>query len=87
MAKGKRSKEAPAPDGMEAAFQLWGKGNVAGARKVAAGVLAFEPGDAGRSEAEELLKATVPDHRTRLVAFGSLLLLGLVLVVLKLLGA
>ncbi len=87
MAKGKRNREASAPDGMEAAFQLWGKGNVAAARKVAAGVLASEPSATGRTEAEEVLKATVPDQRTRLVAFGSLLLLGLVLVVLKLLGA
>jgi hypothetical protein len=86
MAKTKRAREAHASSGMEAAFRLWGKGNVLGARRAAARVLEGEPNAAERAEAEELLQATFPDRRTRLVAFGAVLLLGLILVTLKFLG-
>jgi hypothetical protein len=87
MAKARRAKETHAQSDVETAFQLWGKGNVAGARRIARRILESEGSASERAQAEELLKATSPDRRTRLVAFGSLLLLGLVLVVLKLLGA
>jgi hypothetical protein len=87
MAKARRAKETNVQSDVETAFQLWGKGNVAGARRIARRILESEASANERAQAEELLKANSPDQRTRLVAFGSLLLLGLVLVVLKLLGA
>jgi len=87
MAKAKRGREAPPASGMESAYQLWAKGNVRGARLVAENVLGSNPSDGDRQRAEELLRATFPDRRTRLVAFGSLLLIALVLIALKLAGA
>jgi hypothetical protein len=87
MAKAKRAREGHAPSEVEAAFQLWRKGNVLGARRVARRILEAGPEGSDRAEAQELLKATSPDQRTRLVAFGALLLLALILVALKVVGA
>jgi len=88
MAKGKRAREGHAAAGAEAAFHLWGRGNVLGARRAAKQLLLAEDSSASeRASAEEILAATWPDQRTRLVSFGALLLLGLILVVLKALGA
>ena len=87
MSKSKRAREGHGSSEMEAAFQLWGKGNVLAARRASQRILEAEPTEVDRTEAVELLKATFPDQRTRLVAFGALFLLGLVLVVLKFLGA
>jgi len=88
MAKARRAREAHAASGMEAAFRLWGKGNVLAARETSRRILGDEGSSAAeRAEAEEVLRATSPDQRTRLVAFGALLLLGLILVGLKILGA
>ena len=87
MAKAKRAREAHLSTGMEAAFQLWGKGNVLAARRASRRLLEGESNEVERAQAQELIRATSPDQRTRLVAFGALLLLGLVLVVLKLVGA
>jgi hypothetical protein len=87
MAKARRSREVHPPSGMEAVFQLWGRGNVLGARRAARQLLEADSSAAERAAAEEVLRATFPDRRTRLVAFGALLLLGLILTVLKVVGA
>jgi hypothetical protein len=87
MAKAKRAKEAPASTGMDSAMRLWGRGNVFAARRASRNILDGEGSSAGeRAEAEGLLRATSPDQKTRLIAFGAVLLLVLVLVVLKVVG-
>jgi hypothetical protein len=87
MAKAKRAKEPQASAGMDTAMRLWGRGNVFAARQASRRVLDAEGSSAGeRTEAEVLLRATSPDRKTRLVAFGAVLLLLLVLAVLKVVG-
>jgi hypothetical protein len=87
MAKAKRAKEAQASGGMDTAMRLWSRGNVLAARQASRRVLDAEGSSAGeRAEAEGLLRATSPDRKIRLIAFGAVLLLLLILAGLKVVG-
>jgi Putative zinc-finger len=85
MAKAKR-KAAASDSGVDAAFALWGSGDLRSARAMARALLANGPAEGDRIKLERLIADTSPDPRALHIAVFCLAVVGLVTLLTKLFG-